>query len=118
MLMFMLFCLIKLFAFYNNYFLIKQSIYFKQILLSKTLNKPREEILLDLDKNTMENTSFAVATHTEEMDNMRKIIADHMKKSLDTAAHVHVVNEINMTQISNYIKRHILFLIVNNHGRL
>ena len=52
----------------------------------------------------MENTSFAVATHTEEMDNMRKIIADHMKKSLDTAAHVHVVNEINMTQISNYIK--------------
>ena len=73
----------------------------KDILNYSKLNT---DAILDLDKNTMENTSFAVATHTEEMDNMRKIIADHMKKSLDTAAHVHVVNEINMTQISNYIK--------------
>ena len=73
----------------------------KDILNYSKLNT---DAVLDLDKNTMENTSFAVATHTEEMDNMRKIIADHMKKSLDTAAHVHVVNEINMTQISNYIK--------------
>ena len=46
---------------------------------------------------------FASATHTEEMDHMRKIIAGHMKKSLDTAAHVHVVNEVNMTAIANYI---------------
>ena len=74
----------------------------KDILNYSKLNT---DAVLDLDKNTMENTSFAVATHTEEMDNMRKIIADHMKKSLDTAAHVHVVNEINMTQISNYIKK-------------
>ena len=73
----------------------------KDILNYSKLNT---DAILDLDKNTMDNTSFAVATHTEEMDNMRKIIADHMKKSLDTAAHVHVVNEINMTQISNYIK--------------
>ena len=48
--------------------------------------------------------SFASATHSVEMDNMRKIIADHMKKSLDTAAHVHVVNEVNMTHIANYIE--------------
>ena len=73
----------------------------KDILNYSKLNT---DAVLDMDKNTIENTSFAVATHTEEMDNMRKIIADHMKKSLDTAAHVHVVNEINMTQISNYIK--------------
>ena len=73
----------------------------KDILNYSKLNT---DDVIDMDKNTIENTSFAVATHTEEMDNMRKIIADHMKKSLDTAAHVHVVNEINMTQISNYIK--------------
>ena len=73
----------------------------KDILNYSKLNT---DAVLDMDKNTIENTSFAVATHTEEMDNIRKIIADHMKKSLDTAAHVHVVNEINMTQISNYIK--------------
>ena len=47
---------------------------------------------------------FATATHSVEMDNMRKIIADHMKKSLDTAAHVHVVNEVNMSHIANYIE--------------
>ena len=34
---------------------------------------------------------------------MRKIIADHMKTSLETSAHVHVVNEVNMTAIANYI---------------
>ena len=73
----------------------------KDILNYSKLNT---DAVLDMDKNTIENTSFAVATHTDEMDNMRKIIADHLKKSLDTAAHVHVVNEINMTQISNYIK--------------
>jgi len=73
----------------------------KDILNYSKLNT---DAVLDMDKNTIENTSFAVATHTEEMDNMRKIIADHMKKSLDTAAHVHVVNEINMTQIANYIE--------------
>ena len=46
---------------------------------------------------------FASATHTQEMDHMRKIIADHMKTSLETSAHVHVVNEVNMTAIANYI---------------
>ena len=37
------------------------------------------------------------------MDHMRKIISEHMKKSLDTSAHVHVVNEVNMSAIANYI---------------
>ena len=47
--------------------------------------------------------SFASATHSVEMDNMRKIIADHMKKSLDTAAHVHVMTEVDMTTIVDYV---------------
>ena len=55
------------------------------------------------EKNSQPQT-FVTATHSVEMDNMRKIIADHMKKSLDTAAHVHVVNEVNMSHIANYIE--------------
>ena len=39
------------------------------------------------------------------MDHMRKIISDHMQKSLQTSAHVHVVNEVNMTSIRNYISK-------------
>lgn len=48
---------------------------------------------------------FASASHTQEMDHMRKIIADHMKTSLEKSAHVHVVNEVNMTAIANYINQ-------------
>ena len=60
------------------------------------------EPVIDKKADTL---SFASATHTEEKDNMRKIIAEHMKKSIDTAAHVHVVNEVNMTNIAKYIEK-------------
>ena len=52
------------------------------------------------EKNTAQ---FPSSSHTIEMDHMRKIISEHMKKSLDTSAHVHVVNEVNMSAIANYI---------------
>ena len=38
-----------------------------------------------------------------EMDHMRKLIADHMRESLDTSAHVYVITDVNMTEISNYL---------------
>ena len=38
-----------------------------------------------------------------EMDHMRKLIAGHMRKSLDTSAHVYVITDVNMTEISNCI---------------
>ena len=58
---------------------------------------------LDTKDLVANKAQFASATHTQEMDHMRKIIADHMKTSLETSAHVHVVNEVNMTAIANYI---------------
>ena len=58
---------------------------------------------LDSKDLVANKAQFASATHTQEMDHMRKIIADHMKTSLETSAHVHVVNEVNMTAIANYI---------------
>lgn len=66
--------------------------------------KPSVDTAKPFTEKISRHLSFASATHSVEMDNMRKIIADHMKKSLDTAAHVHVVNEVNMTNIANYIE--------------
>ncbi len=38
-----------------------------------------------------------------DMDSMRKSIAKHMRKSIDTSAHVYVVSEADMTDIMNFI---------------
>ncbi|MEA1882099.1 MAG: dihydrolipoamide acetyltransferase family protein [Candidatus Marinimicrobia bacterium] len=38
-----------------------------------------------------------------EMDHMRKLIAEHMRKSIDTSAHVYVTTEVDMTAIVNYV---------------
>jgi len=42
----------------------------------------------------------------KEMTKMRRIIAEHMRHSLDTAAHVHLMNEVDMTSIVRYIETH------------
>lgn len=41
---------------------------------------------------------------TIEMDRIRQLIAEHMRKSLDTAAHVHLMSECDMTKIADFIK--------------
>ncbi|MCH7733360.1 MAG: 2-oxo acid dehydrogenase subunit E2 [Candidatus Marinimicrobia bacterium] len=45
---------------------------------------------------------FVLTGKRTEMDRMRQIIATHMRKSLDTAAHVHLVSECDMTRIVKY----------------
>ena len=40
-----------------------------------------------------------------EIDNMRKKISEHMRYSLDTSAHVHVMNEVDMTRVVNFVKK-------------
>ncbi|MEE8335120.1 MAG: dihydrolipoamide acetyltransferase family protein, partial [Candidatus Neomarinimicrobiota bacterium] len=44
------------------------------------------------------------AEETVEMDNMRRIIAERMRHSLDTAAHVYVMNEVDMSLILDFIQ--------------
>lgn len=39
----------------------------------------------------------------EDIDHMRKLIAGHMRYSLDTSAHVHVVSEVDMTSIVDFV---------------
>lgn len=39
-----------------------------------------------------------------EMDRVRQLISEHMRKSLDTAAHVHLMSECDVTGIAHYIR--------------
>ena len=48
--------------------------------------------------------SSAIPGKTEEMHHMRKLIAGHMRASLDTSAHVYVMTEVDMTPIVDYVK--------------
>jgi len=40
-----------------------------------------------------------------EINNMRKKISEHMRYSLDTSAHVHIMNEVDMTGVVNFVKK-------------
>ena len=40
----------------------------------------------------------------EEMDRMRQMIAEHMRQSIDTAAHVYLVSECDVTHVVDYVK--------------
>ena len=48
--------------------------------------------------------SSAMAGRTEEMHHMRKMIAGHMKDSINTSAHVYVMTEVDMTHIVETVK--------------
>jgi len=39
-----------------------------------------------------------------QLDHMRRMISEHMRYSLDTSAHVYIMNEVDMTNIVNYVK--------------
>lgn len=43
---------------------------------------------------------------TVEMQHMRKVIAKHMKESIETSAHVYVMTEVDMTSIVDHIRSH------------
>ena len=39
-----------------------------------------------------------------QIDHMRRMISEHMRYSLDTSAHVYIINEVDMTNIVDYVK--------------
>jgi len=47
----------------------------------------------------------ALVDERVEMNHMRKIIAEHMRKSVDSSAHVYVFSEVDMTHIVKYISK-------------
>jgi len=65
----------------------------------------KKDLLAYLDDRSEPVTSskLSMSDNIEEMEYMRKKIADHMRSSLDTAAHVHVMTEVDMTTIVDYV---------------
>ena len=59
-----------------------------------------ESISEDRDKPSH---TFSHEEDKIEMDHMRKLIADHMRSSIDTSAHVYVMTEVDMTKIVDYV---------------
>ena len=57
-----------------------------------------------MEETEQSKIKIVISTATE-MDHMRKLIADHMRESLDTSAHVYVITDVNMTEVSNYLKQ-------------
>ena len=53
----------------------------------------------------LKETERVLMEDAVEMDHMRKLISNHMRTSLDTSAHVYVITDVNMTEISNYLKQ-------------
>lgn len=48
---------------------------------------------------------FAGGQERVEMSHMRKLIAEHMRKSLDTSAHVFVMTEVDMSPIVEFVEQ-------------
>ena len=65
----------------------------------------KKDLLAYLDDRTdpMPSSRLNMTDNSEEMEYMRKKIADHMRSSLDTAAHVYVMTEVDMTRIVDYV---------------
>ncbi len=64
-------------------------------------SKVKKKSSFDIKKDLYVNQSGKII----EIDNMRKKISDHMRYSLDTSAHVHIMNEVDMTGVVNFVKK-------------
>ena len=65
----------------------------------------KKDLLAYLDDRIepVSSSKLSMSDNIEEMEYMRKKIANHMRSSLDTAAHVHVMTEVDMTMIVDYV---------------
>ena len=63
--------------------------------------KIKNKSSIDFKKDLYVNQSGKMT----EIDNMRKKISEHMRYSLDTSAHVHLMNEVDMTGVVNFVKK-------------
>ena len=72
----------------------------KKDILAFILDKPKAVTVEEPQK-----VSRVLGADVVEMDYMRKLIAGHMRKSLDTSTHVYVITEVDMTGISDYLNQ-------------
>ena len=71
-------------------------------------SRGNQTIEKNIEVATVEDTKTTFDTdqnnNVEQIGHMRKLIAEHMRHSLDTSAHVYIMNEVDMTRIVNFIK--------------
>ena len=68
-------------------------------------NRSINESSIQLPKESSLSFEFASNSKTDKLDNMRKRISEHMRYSLNTSAHVHIMNEVDMTGIVDFVKK-------------
>ena len=68
-------------------------------------NRSIDKSSMQLPKESSLSFEFASNSKTDNLDNMRKRISEHMRYSLNTSAHVHIMNEVDMTDIVNFVNR-------------
>lgn len=64
-------------------------------------SKIKKDNLMEVKKDLNVHQSSKII----EIDNIRRKISDHMRYSLDTSAHVHIINEVDMTGVVNFVKK-------------
>ena len=55
-------------------------------------------------KSKIETIKTVSPGKVQELSHMRKAISNHMMKSINTSAHVHLMTEIDVTEIVNFVK--------------
>lgn len=68
----------------------------KKTSTSESKSKSKDSFFVPESPNILDKT--------EEMHNMRKLIADNMLTSLNTSAHAYVMTEVDMTHIVEYVQ--------------
>ena len=68
-------------------------------------DKPGFKKIIESAKETVLNDVKTPNGEKVKIDNMRKRISEHMIHSLETSAHVHIMNEVDMTSVVNFVKK-------------
>ena len=73
--------------------------------LQNYINSNTSSISEPVKSSTSRPESLVVNQDGEKIkiDHMRKMISEHMRYSLDTSAHVYIMNEVDMTNIVNFV---------------
>ena len=76
----------------------------KDILLYIDEKEKLEPVNLKNDSHDKVHKSVMIKSNDEEMSHMRQMISKHMVDSLSTSAHVHVVTDVDMSRIVEFVK--------------
>ena len=68
-------------------------------------DKPGFKRIIESSKETVLNDVIIPNGEKVKIDNMRKRISEHMRHSLETSAHVHIMNGVDMTCVVNFVKK-------------